>query len=146
MNVKTLIKSSGFEYEIFEHEPVYTSEEAAKVRNVPLRLGVKALVFETENEFILALVPANKKVDTKKLGYKKIKLAHPNKVFEITGCKIGAVPPFGHKTELKTFVDPEILKNEWVYFNIGEHTQSAKMHGNDIIKLIKHPIAMNITK
>jgi hypothetical protein len=36
-----LLEAGGAEYEVFEHEPVYTSEQAAKVDN-----------FLSENEFI----------------------------------------------------------------------------------------------
>ena len=43
--IRELLDDSRVEYRIFEHEPVYTSEQASRVRGVELKTGVKALVF-----------------------------------------------------------------------------------------------------
>jgi len=46
--IRKLIAQNSIPFEVSEHEPVYTSEQAAKVRGVELRTGVKALVFRTK--------------------------------------------------------------------------------------------------
>lgn len=95
--IEQMLKDSGFEHEITEHGPVYTSEEAANVRGVELRTGVKALVLKTtDGNFILGLCPADKRVDLKKLagieGVKRLRLASPEEVKKVTDCGIGSVP------------------------------------------------------
>ncbi len=145
LKLKKFLDSNNIEYKVMEHEPVYTSEEAARVRGVELKSGVKALVLKTnEDAYLLALVSADKKVDLKLLaeviGTKKLSLASPDKVLEITGCEIGSVHPFGNVHNLTTYMDPGISENEMVDFNAGMHTISIEMKSKDMIKLIKPKI------
>ena len=140
--MKLILEEKGIEYQISEHEPVYTSEQAADVRGVDVSTGVKALVVKTsEGGFVLVLVRADKKADlddiAKKEHTKRVRLASPQDVLEITGCEIGSVPPFGHDTELKTYFDREILENEYVNFNAGLHTVSIRMKARDLLRTIK---------
>ena len=140
--IEYLLKENGFEHEIMEHEPVFTSDAAAKVRGVELRTGVKALVLKTpDKRFIMALCPGDKRADLKSIakleGVKKVSLASPEEVLEKTGCKVGSVPPFGHRRKLPTYMDKDVLLNEWVNFNIGLHTKSAKMKSSDLNRLVE---------
>ena len=122
--ITRMLKDKGCEHEIFDHAPVYTSEQASVVRGVELRTGVKAIVLQTgSGRFLLALCPADKRVDTKAIagmeGEKKACLASPEEVLAETDCEIGSVPPFGHRKKLKTYMDTDVMGNEWVNFNIG---------------------------
>ncbi len=140
--LKKLLDENGVEYTVHEHDPVYTSEQAAKVRGVELKTGVKALVLKTSNgEFILALVAADRKIDLERLakivGVKKLKLASPNEVLEKTGCEVGSVHPFGNLYGLQTYLDRSVLENKWVNFNAGLHTVSIHMRSEDMLRLIK---------
>ncbi len=123
-------------YKRFTHPPVFTSEEAAKVRGVPLESGVKAMVLKTARRvFVLALVPAHFRVDLKqiqKLEGARLKLAKPVEVLEQTGCAIGSVPPFGFEKPIKTYCDKRVFENQTVNFNIGDHSQSITMSGADL--------------
>jgi len=139
--VKKMLNDADVDYELLEHEPVYTSDQAARVRGVKLRSGVKALVLKTKlGQFILALVRADKRSDLKAIakahGTKKVKLASPAEVLEVTGCEIGSVPPFGHLKTLKTYMDKEILKEGEINFNIGSHAKSVKMKAGDLLNVI----------
>jgi Ala-tRNA(Pro) deacylase len=143
--LKSFLDKNKVAYIVFEHEPVYTSEQAAIVRNVPLKTGVKALVFKTvnkteKNRFILALVSADKKVDAERLTEivgSKIRLASPDEVLHICRCEIGSIHPFGNLFKLKTYMDKRILENEEVNFNAGLHTISIRMRSKDLLNLIK---------
>ena len=46
------LRESGVEFQIFEHEPVRTSEEAARVRGTPLDQRAKALVVRAEDRHV----------------------------------------------------------------------------------------------
>lgn len=140
--ITSMLEERRIPYTKSEHEPVYTSEQAAEVRGVSLKTGVKALVCKTaENKIILILVRADKKADLDRVakleGTKRVSLASPEEVLRHTGCKIGSVPPFGHRKELKTYLDREILEEEQVNFNIGEHTKSIKMKSRDLLRVMK---------
>lgn len=133
-NIKKLLDNLDIQYKILKHKPVSSSKEAAKVRGVQLKQGVKAMVFFGD-AFLMALVPGNKRVDVKKLNKasgKKLKLANPTQVLERTDCEIGSVPPLGHLKPLKTFMDQKILENKTVDFNAGLHEVSIQMSAKDL--------------
>ena len=70
-NLFRILDENGIEYKKSEHPPVKTSEEAARIRGVDLKTGVKAMLLKTkQGKFILVLLPADKKIDFKKKNYK----------------------------------------------------------------------------
>jgi Ala-tRNA(Pro) deacylase len=121
---------------------VYTSIQAAKIRGVELRTGVKALILKTnEGDFMMGLVAADRRMDLKKLamivGTKSLRLAYPEEVLKITGCEIGSVHPFGNLHDLPTYLDFSLLENDTVNFNAGLHTVSIQMKAKDLIEIVK---------
>jgi len=148
--IKELLDSNGITYEVSEHEPVYTSEQAAKVRKVELKTGVKALVLKTEEgSFVMGLIAANNRIDLKKLAKiartRKLRLASPQEVLKTTGCEVGSVHPFGNLHRLPTYLDSSILENNMVNFNAGLHTVSIEMKAKDLVKAIK-PVIETFSK
>ena len=131
--IKRIFQELGITPICLEHQPVITSEEAARSRGFELKQGIKALLFTNEQEWIVVDVPADKKVDQKivaaELGWSKakIRMATPEEVLDKTGCEIGAVPPFGHKESIPLLVDLGIYNNQESAFNIGLRTHSVKI-------------------
>lgn len=140
-NIEGILKEKDIEYEVSEHKPVFTSEEAAEVRGVELKTGVKAMVLETSEGLLMALVPADKRVDMDRIKKLEktdwVSLAKPGKVFAVTGCKVGSVPPFGYKNRLKTYFDEGILENEKINFNAGKHEVSIHMGAEDLKEAVE---------
>ncbi|MBI2665376.1 hypothetical protein HYX12_02020 [Candidatus Woesearchaeota archaeon] len=132
-HIKAIFASMGISPMYLEHEAVTTSEDAARTRGFQLNQGIKALLFTDGQHWIIVDVPADKKVDQKKvasdLGWSKskIRMATPEEVLEKTGCEIGAVPPFGHKENIPLLVDQGIYENQESAFNIGLKTHSVKI-------------------
>lgn len=143
-HILALLRSKNIPFTDFTHEPVYTSEQASRVRGVELKSGVKALCLKTgHGEFLMVLVRADKRADLKAISGKEnspVKLASPAEVLEHTGCEIGSVPPFGFPRPLKTYFDREILDNTEVNFNIGLHTRSLRMAAKDLLKVLDQPV------
>ena len=138
--LKTL-EDAGIDYKLFEHDRIHTSEDAATVRSCGLSQCTKCLIFKTkEGNFIMIITPGDKRADTKKVRKleetKRVFLASPEEVEDISGCKIGSVGPFGHKTQLRTYMDSDVLKNESCFFSIGLHTKSIEMGTQDLEKLV----------
>ncbi len=141
--ILNLLHNSDVSFLVLEHEPVFTSEQAARVRDVSLRQGVKAMVLQSNSgKFFLFCLPADKKIDFKKaaalVNEKRVFLANPKEVLRVSGCEIGSVSPFsGLLSNLPTFFDSGILENEIVEFNIGTHTHSVRMKSRDLVSLLK---------
>lgn len=140
--LKKLLDESGVKYKILEHERVYTSEEAARIRGVPLSSGVKAMLAKSEKGYFLVLVPGNKRIDFGSLKNRigKATLASPEEVFRETGCEIGSVHPFGQLFGLPVLMDKSILDNRTVNFNAGLHEISINMSARDMAEIIKPEI------
>src|SRR5688572_28929599 len=86
-------------YDLLRHAPVFTSEEAAQVRGTSLASGAKALVCKADERFVMFVLPANRKLDSKlamaALGIKSLRLASREEVLELTGLAPGSIPHFG---------------------------------------------------
>jgi len=138
-----MLKENKIPYEIFEHEPVYTNPAMAEALGVSESETVKSLVLMTkEKEMVVLVLPGNKRVDWKKaasgVGTKKVSFAKPEQVSEKVGCEVGCVPPFGQITPLPIYMDTELTKKDYVYFNPGVHHKSFKIKAWDLKKLC-HP-------
>ena len=127
-----------------EHEAVTTSEEAAKTRGLKLKQGIKALLFTNgKNDWTIVNMPADQKADLKKiclkLGWSRtsIRMATKEKVEEMTGCEIGSVPPFGHKTLIPILVDRLVFDNKESAFTIGLRTNSVKIKTKEMKDLFE---------
>jgi len=144
--IKQILTEKNIEFDEFEHEAVHTSEQAAEVRGLgSAKQGAKAMIFKTKaGKFILVINPGDKKVDTKKIARMEntthLSLARPEDVENVAGAPIGCVPPFGLKTKLKTYLNEELLKNRYVYFNPGSHTKTVKMRATDLLNILENPI------
>ena len=113
------------------HQPVFTSEEAAAVRGTPLASGAKALVCKGGDEFVLFVMPADRKLASKAVrrarGWRKLRFATRDEVLELTGLAPGSIPPFGSLFSLPTLCDGRLAENETINFNAGDHSVSVSM-------------------
>jgi len=62
-------------------------------------------------------------------------------VKRVSGCDIGAVPPFGNLMGLKVYFDKRVTENEIVAFNAGSHSKSITMRAKDLRQLVNPVIA-----
>jgi Ala-tRNA(Pro) deacylase len=135
-----LLERKGCEYRTFHHEPVRTSEEAARVRGTPLERGAKALLLKTDGAFVLAVLCASDKVRSSALrrhvGCKKMSFASAEDVAAVTGCEPGGVPPFGNLFGLRVVMDERLVGQEWIDFNAGERTRSIEMRSADFVAIV----------
>jgi len=143
--ILSIFKENNVTYQLYEHEPVYTSQEAAKIRGVELKTGCKSMVLRTKDgKFVLANVAADRKIDLKKLERmldRKLSFASKEEVLQTTNCESGSVPPFGKLFGLPTFLDESVLENDFVNFNIGMLTRSVKISKQDLLKLMDPTIS-----
>jgi Ala-tRNA(Pro) deacylase len=133
------LREAGVAFEIIEHAPVRTSEEAARVRGTPLEAGAKALVVRADDRFVHCVLPAHLKIDNGRLraivGTRKLRFATSVELHDLTGCAPGAVPPFGNLFGLPVLVDEALCRNERVAFNAGSNAVSIIMRCHDLLRL-----------
>ena len=130
-----LLTGQKLAYELYEHEFVHHSEDAAKIRDTKLEEAAKALVLCAQNGgekiFFMCVVSGHRRLDLKRIkeivGSKNVSLAHPDDVLRITGLRIGTVPPFPSLLELDGYCDAGVLENSHVVFSAGSHYKSIRM-------------------
>ncbi len=136
--LRHLLKENGATFSVRHHEPVYTSEQAAEVRGTTLASGAKALVVKAGERFVLLVVPADRKLSTRKvkesLGTKALRFATAEEVEQFTGLQPGSIPPFGSLFGLPTYCDPALGDNASINFNAGDHSISMNMTFPDYAK------------
>jgi len=136
--VEELLKSQELPFSVSRHKPVYTSEEAAAVRGVPLSTGAKALICKGEDQFVMFVIPADRKLDSKQVrrlyGWRKLRFANRDEVLALTGLAPGSIPPFGSLFGLPTFCDQKLGENTTINFNAGDHTIFVGMRYADFLE------------
>ncbi|MBZ0302818.1 MAG: hypothetical protein K8J31_23945 [Anaerolineae bacterium] len=146
--ITSLLDANECWYETFEHEPVRTSEEAARTRpGYTLQQGAKAIIVrvkrsKTEKLFAMLVFPADRAFDSRKVkAYfqaKDIRFATEEEVHELTsGVQVGGVPPFGNLFELPVYAAPELFDQEKIVFNAGDRRFSVAMKSADYRQLVQ---------
>ncbi|MBL6620527.1 MAG: YbaK/EbsC family protein [Ilumatobacteraceae bacterium] len=104
-------------------EGTRTAQEAADAIGVELGQIVKSLIFGVDGEVVLAYVSGVNRLDEKLLaaaaGGSRCERVDADAVRKATGFPIGGVPPFGHSTQLRVFIDPDLLQFDEVWAAAG---------------------------
>jgi len=106
-----------------EHTP--TVEAAARAVGTSVERIVKSLLFLADDQPVLVIANGTARVDYKRvadylnLSRKRVKMADAPTVLEITGFPVGTMPPFGHKSRLRTLIDAGVLAQPEVYAGGG---------------------------
>lgn len=152
--ITEILKSHKVWFETFEHEPVRTSEEAAKIRTgYSIHQGAKAMIVRVkitniDKKFVMLVVPGDLRFNNDRVKQiftaKDIRFATEEEVAALTdGIQPGGVPPFGNLFDLEVIVDPLLLENEKIVFNAGDRSFSIGMKSVDY-KMIVSPRVENI--
>ena len=104
-------------------EGTKTAVDAANAIGCDVGQIVKSLIFAVDGEVVLAYVSGANQLDEGKLasaaGGLKCGRVDADAVRSATGFPIGGVPPFGHDTDLRVFVDPDLLGYDVVWAAAG---------------------------
>jgi len=141
--IRNFLKSENVTFREIHHEPTYTSEDSARARGEELRVGGKALLIKTADEFCLFVLPANRKLDSQSIRrtllIRKTRFATSDELMDLTGLVPGSVPPFGEPIlPFPLYLDLAIQRNDRIAFNAGSLTDSIVMPMEDY-RRIAHP-------
>jgi prolyl-tRNA editing enzyme YbaK/EbsC (Cys-tRNA(Pro) deacylase) len=104
-------------------EGTKTAIDAANAIGCDVGQIVKSLIFAVDGEVVLAYVSGANQLDEAKLasaaGGLQCSRVDADVVRSATGYPIGGVPPFGHATRLRVFIDPDLLQYAEVWAAAG---------------------------
>ena len=95
-----------------------TSQQAADAVGVGVGQIAKSLVFMVDGAPVMVIASGVNRVDERKLATLaggKVRRADADTVKKATGYTIGGVPPFGHDTALRLWIDEDLLGHDLIY-------------------------------
>lgn len=113
--------------------PVKTVIEAVEVSKIEKKYFIKTIIMKNKNdaELVALIVPAGTKVDKKAIregtGPKRWTFASHEDIQDHLGFPAGGVPPVCLPKELTVYVDPRVLKNEFVVGGGGSTTTLLRL-------------------
>ena len=122
-----------------EHTP--TVPDAARALRVTPEQIVKSLVFLVREEPLLVIANGLAKVDQRKVadhlgvGRKQVKFADAGRALDITGYVVGSMPPFGHRQQLSTLVDPAVTGFEEIFGGGGDINAMLRLTPAELLRV-----------
>ena len=147
--LRALLDKEGAVYRVIEHEPEGRTEVIAQIRGNRIEQSIKSMTLQVrlnrkENIYCLANVPGDCRVDFDEVkryfNADSVAFASREKAQALTGCVIGAIPPFSFNEQLQVLADPLVLQNEEVVFNAGRLDRSIFMKLDDYTRIAKPQI------
>jgi len=144
--LRSLLDSEGAAYRVVEHVPEGRTELIARIRGNRLEQAIKSIVVQVrmsrkENRYCLANVPGDRRVDLEAIrahfNAAGIGVATRDQAEALTGCVIGAIPPFSFKEKLMVLADPLVRANEEVVFNAARLDRSIFMRSEDYVRIAR---------
>lgn len=140
-DVTRFLDQHGVAYELLEHEKQFTAAGEAKAAGIEPYDAAKALFVRDDGEYLLAVIPASRRLDLKKLRATleerpKVRLATEDEIgSDFPAFELGAVPPVGPGMPSAEIVDRALLEHDRVLCNAGDHAHSLLVDPNEIVRV-----------
>jgi Ala-tRNA(Pro) deacylase len=112
-------------YDLVTHDPTPSSLRTAEASHIPGGALAKGIVLRTDGGYMLAVLPASRRVQLSELRAligDDVELADEQEVAKLfEDCAVGAVPPVGKCYGLDVIVDDSIGRQPEVYLEGGDH-------------------------
>lgn len=139
--LKDYLSSLHLHYDTIVHTHSDSSLRTAEAAHVPGDQVAKSVLLGDEHSYMLVVIPASHRLEVDRLNQQTAR--H----FEIVGeaeietafsdCEKGAIPAVGEAYGIDTVVESELLHQDEVYFESGDHEHLVHMAGEDFRKLMK---------
>ncbi|PZL92539.1 YbaK/EbsC family protein [Pantoea sp. ARC607] len=144
--ITALLDQHQASYRVVEHAAVGQTDQISAIRGNALSQAAKAMVLEVvmpdgaPSRPLLAIVPGDCRINFKSaaraIGGKKSSFADPAEAQALTGCVMGAVPPFSFDDRLALRVDTRLQQAGTLWFNAGELERSIALAVDDYFRIV----------
>ena len=150
-----LLNESKAKFRVIEHEAEGRSEAISVIRGNRPDQAAKAMVLDVRGggggrRHVLAILPGNRKLDFAAVATlfeaRKCGFASPDTAQQLTGCVMGAVPPFAFDPALTIVVEQDLLSNDTLFFNAGRLDRSMELDTKDWLAVAKPRVAQIAAK
>ena len=145
-----LLTQAKAAFRVIEHEAEGRSAAISTIRGNRPDQAAKAMVLDVRGggggrRSVLAILPGNRKLDFNAVAAlfeaRKCGFASPETAQALTGCVMGAVPPFALNPDLAIVVEEDLLPNETLFFNAGRLDRSMELATKDWLAAARPRVA-----
>jgi Ala-tRNA(Pro) deacylase len=138
--VEDFLSDRGARYTVEQHSLSMTSLDTARSACIDEASLAKSVVLDDERGFVLAVLPASRRLEIGRVRNKLGRPLHLTREYEMVrlfpDCVPGAVPPLGAAYGLQTVVDAEFEDRDEVFFEGGDHETLVRMAGGEFLGLL----------
>jgi len=145
--IMALLVAGGAEYRTLDHEPEGRTDRASEIRGHVLCQAAKAMVVAIRSRdierrrFVLAVVPGDRRVSFDAIARahqaRGASLASAHEAANLTGCEMGAVPPFSFDPKLTLMADINLMQEQQIVFNAGRLDRSIFLRSDDYLRIAR---------
>lgn len=143
--ITDFLKQNGVSYEVMRHAAAFTAQELAAAEHVKGRNHAKVVVVESDHDRMLAVLPADHRVNLAMLGRaagKPCTLVDESEFDRMfPDCDRGTMPPLGTLYNLPTWVDRSLTVDDYIVFEAGTHTDAIKIRYADFERIARPRVA-----
>lgn len=129
------------DYEIIGHGRTESAMATALSCHIPMGQMAKAVLLDTEQDHLLVVLPANRRLELAEMRSDLGTRAHLASERELAAifddCVLGAIPPMGSGYGIETVVDDSLDVQPDIYFEAGDHTSLVHMNGAEFSRLTR---------
>ena len=139
-SVQKHLEQEAVHFDLVEHPRTLDSAHTAEAAHIPGAHLAKGTVLRDDRGYLLAIVPASRRVDLgavhRHFG-RPLGLATESEITSLfTDCEPGAVPPLGAAYGIDTVIDESLVDAQDVYFEAGDHQGLIHVSGTDFRRLV----------
>lgn len=147
-NVIKKLKELNIEYELVEHEPALTTEQADEfIEGIEgVRTKTMFLTNKKKKNFYMVIMDDSKMMDMDKfkdmVDEKKVKMASEESLYEKMMLPPGVVSPFGllnnEDKDIRVYIDKEIVGEDRMSFHPNTNEKTIFVKTEDLFKFLEN--------
>jgi Ala-tRNA(Pro) deacylase len=139
-----LLEVHKISYRLIDHPPEGRTEIVSEMRGHSLKEAAKCMVImvkigRKDTKYILGVIPGDARVNfdlvRKLFRGTYASFASPQIAESLAGSGTGTILPFSFHERLELIVDPSLLENGQLYFNVARLDQSIALATKDYLAL-----------
>lgn len=140
--IRSYLEDGGVPFRAATHPCRMTAQRTAEAARISGKKFGKTVVLRQGDHFVMAVVPANERVDLGALreviGTGLTLVNEQELALLFPDCEVGAMPPFGGLYGLPVVVDACLARQDTVAINGGTHTDVIELRWDDFVEA-EHP-------
>ncbi len=139
--VTRYLSEAGIAHDVVEHQATYSAIQEARAAHEEPRHTAKTLLLHDRESWLLAVIPANRRLDMAKArrllgGTAHMRLATEEEMQKVfPAFDVGALPPVGPQLPLPEAVDVRLIYRDRVLCAGGDHEHALRLDPRDLVRV-----------